>query len=333
MRCLALAQAWRDAGGRVTFVMAESTPAIEKRVRGEGAELVRIEGVPGSDFDSEQLVALARVHRPSWVVVDGYQFGSGYQRALKGKQLKVALIDDNGRCGTYAADVVLNQNIHAEESLYKNRETYTKLLLGTKYALLRREFVPAKHSREISPVGRKLLVSLGGSDPDNVTRRVVEAIEQVAVADLEVVVVAGGSNPHLASLAESVAQSSHSCRILDNVANMQEVISWADLAISAAGGTCWEYCALGLPAALLAVAENQVGNAEALHAAGAARLVGGGSQFSIGEMAQLITRLVNSPSERESLSRTARSLVDGGGASRIISTLMGGGSSQIQGGP
>ena len=29
MRCLALAQAWQDAGGRVTFVMAESTPAID----------------------------------------------------------------------------------------------------------------------------------------------------------------------------------------------------------------------------------------------------------------------------------------------------------------
>lgn len=323
MRCVALAQAWQDAGGRVTFAMADSTPAIEERLRSEGAELVRIEGAPGSDFDGEQLLALARTRGPSWVLVDGYEFGSGYQRALKNERLKVVLIDDNGRPGTYAADVLVNQNLHAQECLYKNRETYTKLLLGTKYALLRREFLSAKGTREISSVGRKLLVSMGGSDPDNVTCRVMEAIEQVAVADLEVALVAGGSNPHLASVAGSVAKSSHSCRILNNVTNMRELIFWADLAISAAGTACWEYCALGLPAALLAVAENQIPNAEALHAAGAARLVAGGSRFSISEMTQLITRLANSVSERQALSRTARALVDGGGAGRITSVLIG----------
>jgi UDP-2,4-diacetamido-2,4,6-trideoxy-beta-L-altropyranose hydrolase len=328
MRCLALAQAWQDRGGRCIFVMAETTPAVEQRLRSEGAVLVRIEGVPGSDFDGEQVIALARTYGPIWVVVDGYQFGSGYQRALTDERLKVLLIDDNGRSGTHAADLVLNQNIHAQESLYGDRETYTKLLLGPKYALLRREFISAKDPREISCVGRKLLVSMGGSDPDNVTRRAMEAIEQVAVAGLQVVVVAGGSNPHLASLAGSVAQSGHTCRILNNVANMQEVISWADLAISAAGGTCWEYCALGLPAVLVAVAENQVPNAEALHAAGAARLVAGGSKFSIGEMVHLITRLANSPVEREALSKAASSLVDGGGASRIIAILMGEGGSK-----
>jgi UDP-2,4-diacetamido-2,4,6-trideoxy-beta-L-altropyranose hydrolase len=327
MRCLALTQAWQDAGGRVTFAMSESTPAIEERIRREGVGLVRIDGIPGSDIDHEQLIALARAHRPSWVVVDGYEFGAAYQRALKNEQLKVVLIDDNGRSGTYAADVVLNQNMHAQECLYKNRETYTRLLLGTKYAILRREFVSTPDCREISSIGCKLLVSMGGSDPDNVTCRVMEAMEQVEVADLQVVVVAGGSNPHLASVAESVAKSSYSCRILNNVTDMPALISWADLAISAAGSVCWEYCALGLPAVLVAVAVNQIPNAEALHAAGAARLVAGGSRFALAEMAQLITRLVNSRSERFALSRTAHTLVDGGGAGRIISILLGEGAS------
>lgn len=323
MRCLALAQAWQDAGGGVTFAMAESTPAIDERLGSERIGLLRINGVPGSDIDGEQLIAQARTYRPAWVVVDGYEFGEGYQRALKNERLKVVLIDDNGRSGTCAADVVLNQNIHAQECLYKNRETYTRLLLGTKYVLLRREFVHANDPREISPIGRKLLVSMGGSDPDNVTRRIMEAIEQVAVADLQVVVVAGGSNPHLASLAESVARSGNSCRILNNVTNMQELISWADLAISAAGSACWEYCALGLPAVLVTVADNQIPNAEALHTAGAAKLAGGGSRFTTGEMAQLITRLANSVPERQALSRTARALVDGGGAGRVLSILIG----------
>jgi UDP-2,4-diacetamido-2,4,6-trideoxy-beta-L-altropyranose hydrolase len=323
MRCLALAEAWQDAGGRAAFVMAQSTPAIEERLRCEGVGLVRIEGVPGSDVDGEQLIALTRTHDPAWVAVDGYEFGAGYQRSLKDERLKLILIDDNGRPGIFAADIVLNQNIHARECFYKDRETYTRLLLGTKYTLLRREFVQACGSREISSTARKVLVSMGGSDPANVTCRVMEAMEQVGVQDLEVAVVAGGSNPHLASITESVVKSSHRCRLLNDVRNIHTLISWADLAISAAGSGCWEYCALGLPAVLVAVAENQIPNAQALHAAGAARLVPGDSRFALGEMAELITRLANSLSERQALSRTACTLVDGRGAGRVVSILWG----------
>jgi UDP-2,4-diacetamido-2,4,6-trideoxy-beta-L-altropyranose hydrolase len=325
MRCLALAQAWQDAGGLTTFVMAESTTAVEERLADEGMGLLRIQGEPGNDLDSSQVRTLSRKNCPVWVVVDGYKFGEHYQRALKNEGLRVLLIDDNGRSGTYAADVVLNQNLHADENLYRERETYTRLLLGTDYALLRREFVSSRAQRAIPSAGCKLLVSMGGSDPENVTLRVLEAAEQVET-DLEVVVVTGGSNPHFDSVAAAAAKSNHCCRALKNVGNMQELISWADLAISAAGSVCWEYCALGLPALLVTVAENQIANAQALETVGAANVMAGGARFAISEMAQVVTRLVNSASERQALSEAARRLVDGGGAGRVLSVLAAGAS-------
>lgn len=326
MRCLALAQAWQDAGGCVTFAMAESTPAIKDRLSNEGVRLIEIPGPPGSGAELEQTTALARSCAASWVVADSYEFDAGYQRALKDAGLKVLLVDDNGRSGSYAADVILNQNIHARENLYQDRAEHTKLVLGTKYALLRREFASGPgDQREIPPVARKILVAMGGSDPDNITLRAMQAMDHVLVPDLQMSVVVGGSNPHLAAIAESAARARHSCRILQNVANMRALIAWADLAISAAGSVCWEYCALGLPAVVVTVAENQVLAAEALHTAGAARLVPGGARFAIVEMAQLITRLAHSREERQSLSRVGRTVVDGGGASRVVSILLSGG--------
>jgi UDP-2,4-diacetamido-2,4,6-trideoxy-beta-L-altropyranose hydrolase len=333
MRCLALAQAWQDAGGLAVFAMAEATPAVVERLQREDMELMPLDAEPGSVEDAQETIALARTKQAVWVVVDGYRFGADYQLALTAAGLKVLFIDDNGHAGRYAADIVLNQNIHAGEFLYRDREKSTRLLLGTKYALLRREFVSANHAREIPLVARKLLVSLGGSDPDDITRRVLEALEHVAVADLQVVVVAGGSNPHGAAIAELAANSTHNCRVLNNVANMQEVMSWADLAISAAGTTCWECCALSLPAVLVVVADNQILNAEALRAAGAVKLISGGSQFAIGEMAQLVTSLANSASERQTLSQTASALLDCGGTRRILSILMGEDSSETKEGP
>ena len=250
MRCLALAQAWQDAGGGVVFAMAHATPAVEDRLRREDIEVARLKADPGSGDDTQETIALAREKRVSWVVVDGYSFGADYQTALNDAGLKVLFIDDNGHAGHYSADLVLNQNAHANEELYGSRDVSTKLLLGPRFALLRREFAAWRGwKREIPAVARKVLVTMGGSDPDNVTQRVVETI--LSEGDFETMIVAGGSNPHLARLREFVKDRGHAVRLVENASNMPELIASADVAVAGAGTTCWEMCFLGLPALLM----------------------------------------------------------------------------------
>src|SRR5580700_1740365 len=129
MRCLALAQAWEDAGGRAIFAMAQATPAVEGRLRNEGFEVARVSAQVGSATDAEETADLAQQRGASWVVVDGYEFGAEYQASLKNRGMKVLFIDDNGHAAHYLADLVLNQNAHALEELYRSRELSTKLLL------------------------------------------------------------------------------------------------------------------------------------------------------------------------------------------------------------
>jgi len=322
MRCLALAQAWQDAGGSVTFAMAQSTSAINERLHNEGFRVVEIEGSPASRIDLERTTDQAQAARASWVVVDGYDFDPPYQMALGEAGFKVLLVDDNGQLEGYTADVVLNQNLHADEKMYRERAPRTKLVLGTKFALLRREFGSWSSRREISVVAGKVLVVMGGSDPDNITSRVIQAMDQVALPGLELSVVVGGSNPHLPSIAAAAARAQHPSRILANVTEVHKLIAGADLAISAAGSICWEYCALGLPAVVVAVAENQALAADALDRAGAVRLVRGGGGFDVMEMTQLVTRLVNSRDERQFMAQVGPTLVDGRGASRVVSILL-----------
>jgi len=140
MRCLALAQAWQDEGGEVVFASAEITKAIEDRLRAENVKLIALPVTAGTAKDVDLTSAAARECGAKWIVVDGYQFHAAYQRSLQQAGLKVLYVDDNGHLEQYWADLVLNQNAHAAEDLYKNREQKTRLLLGPRYALLRREF-------------------------------------------------------------------------------------------------------------------------------------------------------------------------------------------------
>jgi UDP-2,4-diacetamido-2,4,6-trideoxy-beta-L-altropyranose hydrolase len=130
MRCLALSQAWQDAGGSAVFAMAEATLAIEERLRRENVEVTRLKAEPGSADDVQETVALARGKQASWVVVDGYGFGANYQSGLKHAGLKVLFIDDNGHAEHYSSNLVLNQNAYASDELYRSRDQSTKLLLG-----------------------------------------------------------------------------------------------------------------------------------------------------------------------------------------------------------
>jgi len=141
MRCLALAQAWQDDAGDVVFVLATESPNAEARLTAEGFEVVYINAKPGSAEDARLTTKLAHKYGASWVVVDGYHFDGDYQKIIKEAGLNLLFIDDYGHADYYPADIVLNQNIHADEDLYRNRASYTKLLLGTRYVLLRREFL------------------------------------------------------------------------------------------------------------------------------------------------------------------------------------------------
>ena len=115
MRCLALAQGWQKAGGAAVFAQAESTPALENRLRREGFEFLRMRVQPGSPEDASQTVALALSRRVSWVVADGYAFGADWQKQVKSAGSPLLLLDDYGHAEHYYADWVLNQNCYANK--------------------------------------------------------------------------------------------------------------------------------------------------------------------------------------------------------------------------
>ena len=230
---------------------------------------------PGSAADAAATLALARRLGASWIVVDGYQFGPDYQQWIKDGGARLLLLDDNGDAAPYAADIVLNQNLHAREELYADRAPQTQLLLGPRYALLRREFWPWRGRQRESPrTATKILVTLGGSDPDNVTQKVIDALALVPVTDLEAVVVVGGSNPHREQLAQAAERTAGRVRLQSNVTDMPALMAWADVAISAGGSTCWELAFMGLPSLLVILADNQRLVVEEMARAGAAISLG-----------------------------------------------------------
>ena len=322
MRCLALAQAWQDSGGSVSFVMVMEAPALENRLTSEGMEVVRLSADPGSVDDAHQTAGLVQEAGSDWVVVDGYHFGADYQRVIKDHALRLLFIDDNEHADHYCADVVLNQNIYAQDGWYASREPHTQPLLGTRYALLRQEFLKWRGwNRETPKVAGKVLVTLGGGDVEGVTLKVIRALQRVKVAELQATVVVGGSSRRGKELQSAIRGLRFAVRLERDVKSMPELIAWADLAVSAGGSTCWELAFMGLPACVLILAENQERNVSALGLRAQVVDLGRAADVSEERISGEIEGLMTDRRRRQGMSEQGRALVDGAGASRVVRAM------------
>ncbi len=155
-RAVALGQAWRDLGLRATLV-AEQVPDLWRRRCDDAG----VAAVPPADFDRSAGA------EPGWAVLDGYDFGVEDQEAWRSLVGRLLVVDDHGAAGAWSADLVLDQNLGARAETYGSAPTRPELLLGPRYALLRREFrrqrVPPAPEHAASPRASRVALAAGGS--------------------------------------------------------------------------------------------------------------------------------------------------------------------------
>ena len=320
MRCLALAQAWQDAGGQALFLASECQTPLKRRLLQEGFALKLKKSARGSEADADATITAARAFGAEWVVADGYRFGSKFQKSIKAASLRLLIFDDYGHADRYEADIVLNQNLYATDSLYRRRAPETELCLGPRFVQLRREF--ARWRGWERTFGRKtirVLVTMGGSDPQNATPQVIDALASWPGMNWEALVVVGPANPRHHELAATVRRLGLPEHVIKQLPDMPEAMAWADVAIAAAGTTSWEMAFMGLPAAVSITADNQKAVAESLHAHGLAINLGPLQRWK----PERLKPLFRDAATRRRMSKRGRSLIDGEGAARVVMRLLG----------
>jgi len=323
MRCLALAQAWQNAGGHAIFLMVMGAPTIEARLRKEAVDVIHLQAIPGSAEDAAQTADLVNRKGGDWVVADGYHFGAEYQQIIKDSGLSLLFIDDNGHAEHYYADLVLNQNIHARDGFYANREPYTRLFLGTKFVLLRREFMDyLDWKRKIPTIAQKILVSLGGGDFDNVTLKIIKALNKLNIDSKEVRIVVGMSNPHMESLKKASDLSPFNYTFCNSEKDIANLMAWADVAISGGGSTCWEIAFMGLPSLIIVLAKNQLQLAQKMDAERVALNMGWHKAVRSDQIVMALGTVMEDKEKRAEMCLRGRNLVNGAGGEQIVKSIV-----------
>jgi len=342
MRCLTLADALTQRGRNVVFFADRMLVALADRVEQQGHHLVYldkpiVQQQPGSythsvwlggsqedDADS-MVIALAQVRdqrgvEPELLIVDHYALGAPWESRFEPHIPVLALDDLNDR--PHLARFVLDQTLGKSPLSYDPWVTEdTTVLAGIDYAILRSEFVERRTAslarRTPDHPVRKVLVTLGGVDRENVTERVLEALSCVNHR-FTAIVVAGVANPHYRTLQQKAAQQWPWARVLDQTTDMADLMTQADFCVGAAGSSSWERCALGLPTVNVVLAQNQRVIAQNLDTAGAAANFGELGPDRIEELSRTLQGWFIADEERYRMAVKAADLCDGRGVERVL---------------
>lgn len=326
MRCLSIAKALREEGEEVLFLVADDTAG---KLLEEHEQTYRVLRSDYRELEKElpTLLSLLQTELPGLFLIDSYFVTEKYLREV-GKLVKTAYLDDCGNL-PYPVDILINYNIYADQIDY--REMFAdsgaaadmRLLLGPSYAPLRSEF--SQTSYVIKDQIEKVLVTMGGSDRYNLTGQFLRhMLKDEEARSLQYHVVSGAFNPYLSYLTE-MSERCRNIHIHQNVRNMAELMCDCDLAVTAAGSTVYELCAVGIPILCFSFAENQIRIAEAFQEKSIAGFSGDykeeGQAMFLGLLPKL-KELTGDAALRQELSQRGRKLIDGCGAKRLAEQLL-----------
>lgn len=342
MRCLVIADALKEVGLSVTFVMAKDDARSVIEDRGFPCHVLHTDY---EDMEAELplFIPYLKDCRADMVLVDSYFATDTYFKEL-GKICKTACIDDFGY-KAIPVDVLINFQAYA--SALKYDEMYEKadlpmptLFADSKYFPLRREYTEIAKSRSLESV-KDVLISTGGGDLLGIAASIGETLCAEIDAGLHKGIqyhfLCGPFSTSFQRLT-CLAKTHSEIVIHEWVDRFWEFLQDFDLAVTAAAITIHEMSAMQLPCVMFYFADNQRQIADWFDKeAGfpnAGDVVIHGETISavatqdekvnpegIQRITGLLSELENDANKRETLKKSMASICDGQGAARLANAL------------
>lgn len=330
MRCITIAKQLVLAGNKVLFFTADKY----------ADELLEQAGMPHVclhtrwDHMEDEITSLREELQKvncRKLIVDSYQVTEQYFGSLS-DLCELIYIDDCFE-RVYPVDMVINYNAYHVRFPYG--EAYggrAKLLLGTDYVPLREEFWNAAHDdvkhddgNAESTKGVRVLLSSGGGDPCNALSGILsEAMQDQMLRDVIFDVVIGGFNRNVKALERQAKEHSNIC-LHYHVRHMAELMRQCTAAVSAAGTTVYELCAMQIPAVLFSSADNQQYDHEFFTKEERMLYAGDIRQDRdkcLNEICSCLKRLLEDGKMRDRMKQKLHEVTDGRGAQRIAEEII-----------
>ena len=205
------------------------------------------DGPEADDKAKEEIIEKIVEYGPDIIINDILNTNSKYTKSLRDKGFFIVDFEDVGGGVKYAHLIF--------DALYEHKIPLKNLYSGHKYYILKDEFYYQSFKKIDKKVNR-ILLTFGGTDPNNLTEKVLESVlESKYENDIEVILGLGYSRKE--EIQEKYKDNER-ISIYENVKNMSEHMHNADLIFTSAGRTMYEIASLGVPCICLCQNEREL---------------------------------------------------------------------------
>lgn len=316
MRCLSIADALRDLGEQVTFILADEQAINLLKQRGYDAIVLHTQW---NDMDGElqglsQMIQNEQIEK---LLIDSYLVTPQYLAKLS-ESVKTVYIDDMNLFDYPVGAIICYAN-YWKKFNYPIEQVEKHYYVGTKYVPLKSVFWNCG-KKVITEQPEKLLVLTGGSDPYHVSELILNCIDLYKFRNIDVI--CGMYNTDYRRLVKHYKKYVN-IRFHQAVNNIEAYMQNADIAISAGGTTLYELCACGTPTISYSFADNQWYNVRQFEEDGVIDYAGDARVDDIvGNIMFYLEKYRADFQLRKSRSERMQKMVDGKGATRIAKILI-----------
>ncbi|MFV8764455.1 cytidylyltransferase domain-containing protein [Aerococcus urinaeequi] len=304
-RGLSLAYSLMDHN--VTFVTSSKSDLAIKKLEDS---FIKYEVIQ----EEHQLEEIIGKYDVDIVINDILNTSISYMEYLSQFSVRVVNFEDVGP-GSALADAVIND-------LYAPQNTDSKYYWGSKYYLLRDEFLISKPS-EFNEEVNNVFVIFGGVDPSNLTQKVLAAFEQINTnEDVEFTVVVGPGYAEFEKIQDVAENSALNISVFKDVNNMAEMMKRSDIAISSQGRTMLELASMNVPTILMAQNERELTHEFGYLSNGFINL-GLGEAIDSSSIALTLEWLMNTPQIRRQMHNQMQKKDLRNGFKRVKSIILG----------
>lgn len=317
-RCLNLAEQLKKEETEVIFIIKKNS-IVKEKIEKKEFKVIELNFDANLEEDLKFTINNSRNFGLDIVITDSYKFDEEYLRKLKKNICLLVSIDDLAKF-SFPSDIVINQNIYAQDLEYYSSSGKTEFLLGPQYTLLSEEFTGIKKRKTKEKV-ENILITFGGEDSSDLTPCVLEAIEEIENS-VKVNVIIGPFFRNIKEIEEIANKMKKKVNLIFDPPSIKEQLLASDITITAGGITLYELACAGTPTIAFCTAENQVKNIEGMEKAEIIMNAGWVNNFLKGKFKEKVKNLITNFSLREEIAEKGQKLVDGQGSMRCAKRIL-----------
>ncbi|WP_315113633.1 UDP-2,4-diacetamido-2,4,6-trideoxy-beta-L-altropyranose hydrolase [Clostridium intestinale] len=267
------------------------------------------------DGEKIEIKNIIKNYNTDVIITDSYNMNEEHLLFLKSLSRYLVSIDDN-YLFDYPSDIVINPNIYAEKKRYNKKAS--KYLLGGQYCILRDEFRERSH-KNIKVKAENILITMGGTDVNNVTPFIIKAIKKIHGLNINIIVGKGFENKELV---EESCKNNQNINLIYNPKYMRILMESADICISSGGSTLYELASLGVPTLFIIQADNQLRLAEYMEKNKI--MINLGWYYNLKEKALLdeLINIIDNQGIRLKLSADSKKIINVDGVKNIVKKII-----------